>query len=600
MVARPGLRWRRRSPISAVPGQALKILIVDDNRLNVVTTSTYCRTWGHTVVTAMDGRQAVERYVAERPALILMDVMMPVMNGFEATARIRELAGTNWVPIILLTALGSEENLVQGIASGADDYLTKPVNFTILREKIRVMERIATIQGQLSESLAGLQDYRDKAEEERILAAHVMDRIVGFGQGNDELVSHRIIPALNFSGDLVASARTPAGDLHVILADATGHGLAAALNIIPMIEVFYGMTEKGFPISRITTEMNRKIRRLMPRERFVAAVLVSVDFSSNTVSVWNGGCPAALFVNEVGEVLRSFSSMHPPLGILVDTAFNATLEVYQWPVSGQLIMCSDGLLEAEDLQGTPFGLAGVTNVLLESPPNRWLDNIMDALHCHLGNAPQIDDVSLVTLECRDTCPVMTESPAYANQTVLYDTGQWYLGLRLGHKEIRNIDVLPFLLDWCRQAGLDEHHLGNFFVIIAELYNNALDHGLLGLDSRIKSGPDGFEQYIHQRAERLSALDSGRINIDLSIVKDRFPVLRIRVLDSGAGFNYLGYGGSLDNDSVPFGRGIALVRHLCQKVEFRGRGNEVVVYYPLMEISKEVTASSETSSDESVH
>lgn len=559
----------------------MKILIVDDNRLNLVTTSTYCRTWGHSVVTAMDGVQAVERYLAERPDLILMDVMMPVMNGFEATARIRSLTEPHWVPIILLTALGSEEDLVRGIASGADDYLTKPVNFTILREKIRVMGRIATIQGQLTESLAGLRDYRDKAEEERHLAAHVMDRIVGFGQENDDLVDYRIIPALNFSGDLVACARTPAGDLHVALADATGHGLAAALSVMPTIEVFYGMTEKGYPISRIAIEMNRKIRRLMPRERFVAAVLVSVEFSSNTLSVWNGGCPAALFVNEEGEVLRTFSSMHPPLGILVDTVFSAALEIYQWPIPGQLLMCSDGLLEAEDSQGTPFGIAGLTNVLLKTMPHDRLDRVISALHHHLGEAPQIDDVSLVALECLDTCPLVAEVSTHLPQ-VAHDTGQWHLGLRLGHKEVRGIDVLPFLLDWCRQTGLDEHHLSSFFIILAELYNNAVDHGLLGLDSRIKTGPDGFERYINLRTERMAALDDGYVTIDLSIVKERSPMLRVRVTDSGPGFNHAAYGHTIDNDHIPFGRGIVLVRHLCQKVEFRGRGNEVVVYYSLTE------------------
>ncbi|CAK0779001.1 two-component system, HptB-dependent secretion and biofilm response regulator [Gammaproteobacteria bacterium] len=565
----------------------MKILIVDDHRLNLVTASTYCRTWGHSVVTAMDGAQAVERYQAERPDLILMDVMMPVMDGFEAMARIRQLAEPHWVPIILLTALGEEVDFVRGITSGADDYLTKPVNFTILREKIRVMERIATIQGQLTESLVGLRDYRDKAEEERHLAAHVMDRIVGFGQENDDLVDYRIIPALNFSGDLVACARTPAGDLHVALADATGHGLAAALSVMPTIEVFYGMTEKGFPISRIAIEMNRKIRRLMPRERFVAAVLVSVEFSSNTLSVWNGGCPAALFVNQAGEVLRTFSSVHPPLGILVDTAFSAALEVYQWPVSGQLLMCSDGLLEAEDSQSTPFGMAGLTHILLKTQPHDRLNRIIAALHHHLGEAPQLDDVSLVVLECQDTCPLVAE-PHPHSLPVTHDTGQWHLTLRLGHKEVRGIDVLPFLLDWCRQAGLEEHQLSNFFVILAELYNNAVDHGLLGLDSRIKNGTDGFERYINLRTERMAALSEGYITIDLSIVKERFPMLRVRVMDSGPGFNYAAYGHIIDNDHIPFGRGIVLVRHLCRKVEFRGRGNEVVAYYPLTESLLEPT------------
>lgn len=559
----------------------MKILIVDDNRLNLITTSTYCRTWGHSVVTAMDGAQAIERYLAERPDLILMDVMMPVMNGFDATSKIRALTEKRWVPIILLTALASENDLIKGISSGADDYLTKPVNFVILREKIRVMNRIATIQGQLTESLAGLSEYRDKAEEERQLAAHVMNRIVGFGQENDELVSYRIIPALNFSGDLVASARTPGGELHVALADATGHGLAAALNVMPMVEVFYGMTEKGFPIARIALEMNRKIRRLMPRERFIAAALISVEFSSNTISVWNGGCPTVLFVNQQGEILRNFASAHPPLGILTDNSFNAVLEVYQWQAAGQILMCSDGLTEAENSQGMAFGINKLTNVILETTPKERLNRIIEAFHQHLGEAPQLDDLSLVAIECQENLSPLTDilaRPGHNN----HDAGEWHIGLRLGPKEVRVIDVLPFLLDWCRQLGLGEQHLSNFFMILAELYNNALDHGLLGLDSKIKLQPEGFEHYLNLRAERLTALEEGRISIDLSIVREPTPMLRVRLLDSGPGFDYSIYGNAVNNDQVPFGRGIVLVRHLCHKLEFRGRGNEVIAYYPLTE------------------
>ncbi|CAK0778401.1 two-component system, HptB-dependent secretion and biofilm response regulator [Gammaproteobacteria bacterium] len=379
----------------------MKILIVDDSRFNLEMISISCCNWGHSVVTAVDGAQAVECYRQERPDLVLMDVMMPVMNGFEATTLIRALAEPHWVPIILLTALDSDHDLVEGIESGADDYLTKPINFTVLREKVRVMERIAKIQGQLTESLTRLEDYRDKAEEERLLAARVMDRIVSFGQIDDPLVIRRVIPALNFSGDLVACARTPAGELHVALADATGHGLAAALNVLPITEIFYGMTAKGFPIPRIVAEMNRKLHLLMPRERFVAAVLVSIAMPRRTISVWNGGCPTALFVDETGKVLYSFPSVHPPLGILSEKDFNAVVETHPWPVSGQLLMCSDGLLEAENVEGIPFSLEGLARAIVGTVPRNRPDQIMETLRQHQGNAPQLDDISLVTVECHD-------------------------------------------------------------------------------------------------------------------------------------------------------------------------------------------------------
>ncbi|CAK0751554.1 two-component system, HptB-dependent secretion and biofilm response regulator [Gammaproteobacteria bacterium] len=561
----------------------MKILIVDDNRSNVATTSAYCHAWGHTVVSATNGAQAVERYSTEHPDLILMDVMMPIMNGLEATSRIRTLAETRWVPIILLTALGSEQDLINGIESGADDYLIKPINFTILREKIRVMQRISTIQGELTESLAGLQEYRNRAEEENQLAAHVMDRIVGFGQEIDSLVTHRILPALNFSGDLIGCARTPTGDLHVALADATGHGLAAALNVMPMTEVFYGMTEKGFPISRIAAEMNRKIRRLMPRERFVAAILASIEFSTRTLSIWNGGCPSALFVDKNGEVARSFFSVHPPLGILAEDAFDSTLEVYQWQHSGQLLMCSDGLLEAEDLQGVPFGFNNLYQILRSTEPNVRLDGIISALRRHQGEALQFDDISLMAVECSDFCTVVKKEEVISKRNALPNSGQWHLGLKMGPKEVRRIDVLPFLLDWCKQVGMEDYHLSRLFMVVAELYNNALDHGLLQLDSRVKSEPDGFEKYIWLRSERLEALESGSIILNLTVMQD--GILRIHVTDSGPGFDYASYVPVSGN--LPFGRGIALVRHICQKVEFHGWGNEVVAHYSLREASPEV-------------
>lgn len=376
----------------------MKILLVDDSTFNVNIVANACRKWNHSIITASNGIEALDRYQNEAPDLVLMDVLMPIMDGFEATIRIRAMQESRWVQIILLTSLDTDKDLVQGIESGADDYITKPINFTVLREKIRVMERIATMQKQLNSSLIALQNYHAKAEEERMLATRVMERIIKLGQVNDSLVNYQIIPAFNFSGDLVAHAYTPSGNLHVALADATSHGLAAALNVLPIAEIFYSMTAKNFSIAALAKEMNTKIRLLMPRERFVAGVLVEIDFNQHLLKIWNGGCPAVLLVNQSGEVIHNFLSEHPPLGILSENSFSDDLQIHPWlNDEGQLLMCSDGLLEAENLMGVPFGLNGLISTILGLPPTERLDRIMAILKQHLTTAPQLDDISLLTI-----------------------------------------------------------------------------------------------------------------------------------------------------------------------------------------------------------
>jgi len=104
---------------------------------------------GHRVIHVMDGRAAVAAYQAEPPDLVLMDVVMPEMDGIEATRRIKALGGERWVPLIIMTGLSATNELLAGFAAGADDYLTKPINLEVLDARIQAMQRIATMQSSL-------------------------------------------------------------------------------------------------------------------------------------------------------------------------------------------------------------------------------------------------------------------------------------------------------------------------------------------------------------------------------------------------------------------------------------------------------------------
>jgi CheY-like chemotaxis protein len=114
-----------------------KILVVDDSKTTLFMEQMILRKTPYEIVTAMDGQEALTKAVAERPDLILMDVVMPRMTGFEACRAIRERAETCHIPVILVTTRGEAQNVETGFASGCSDYVTKPIDSVELLAKVR-------------------------------------------------------------------------------------------------------------------------------------------------------------------------------------------------------------------------------------------------------------------------------------------------------------------------------------------------------------------------------------------------------------------------------------------------------------------------------
>ncbi|HYI08739.1 MAG TPA: response regulator [Thermoanaerobaculia bacterium] len=114
-----------------------KILLVDDSATTLMMEQMVLRGQSYQIVTASNGREAVATAAIEKPDLILLDVIMPEMNGFEACRRIRQQEATKNVPIIMVTTKGEEQNVESGFESGCSDYITKPINGAELLTKVR-------------------------------------------------------------------------------------------------------------------------------------------------------------------------------------------------------------------------------------------------------------------------------------------------------------------------------------------------------------------------------------------------------------------------------------------------------------------------------
>src|SRR5712691_13311791 len=114
-----------------------KILIVDDEPFNVDYLEQELEDFGYDTISATNGQEALEKVATENPDLILLDVMMPLMDGFTVCRLLKEHADTRLIPIVIMTALGAVEDRIKGIEAGADDFLTKPVDERELLARIQ-------------------------------------------------------------------------------------------------------------------------------------------------------------------------------------------------------------------------------------------------------------------------------------------------------------------------------------------------------------------------------------------------------------------------------------------------------------------------------
>jgi putative two-component system response regulator len=128
------------------------VLAVDDNEQNLLLLEEYLSSWGYDTVLARDGQEAVDLYPQHDPAIIVLDVMMPNVDGYEACARIKSSPGGRTIPILMLTALTGTEDKIHALKCGADDFLNKPINREELRTRIRSLIKIRNLRKELDSS----------------------------------------------------------------------------------------------------------------------------------------------------------------------------------------------------------------------------------------------------------------------------------------------------------------------------------------------------------------------------------------------------------------------------------------------------------------
>lgn len=550
----------------------MRILVVDDEDELTRFLKKLLESQSHEVVVLKNGKEAVEQFETINPDMILMDVMMPVMDGLEATRLIRAKQSNKFIPILFLTAKDNETTLVQCLESGGDDFISKPFSHHVLNAKIAAFFRIVQLHQTVSEQNNQLRKIQQNSENERQIAEDIFSRVLYRGSYDKSIIHTLHKPADTFNGDMVLAVRSPRGGMNFLLGDFTGHGLGAALCSLPVVEIFSQMTYKGYNLKDIIREVNRKVSKYLPKGRFFAATFMHINGNEKILKIWNGGMPDIFIFNSGAGIRERVASKNLPLGILPANELSLELERFELEEGDRIFAYSDGLIEIRDIEGRYFSQDQLENFIIK---NIHHANMVMALSDELQEVFEgkkfHDDISMLEIVCEYEKFVNAQSSMVQDCNI----GNWQIDQKFDIATLKLVDPVPVLLTLIADIRELNHLRENIYTVATELFTNALEHGLLGLDSKMKKDKDGFADYYKEKEKRLNSVNKGYIRIKFShTLNETGGLFEISVEDSGNGFDISQKLGSNPQLNVKEGRGLQLIKLFSDDLTFNEKGNQL--------------------------
>ncbi|MFB0979429.1 MAG: SpoIIE family protein phosphatase [Alteromonadaceae bacterium] len=566
-------------------GDVKLALVVDDSAMQCKVLSILLKEEGYHVFTANDGACGVEMYVKYNPDLVLMDINMPIMNGYEAARKIKSLSQANSLcPLIFITSMDSDKAFIDSIDAGGDGILVRPFSPEVFKAKIKSIQRISDLYAQVKTLQ---QEQQNDAE----LAEQLMSGVIESRNFAIDRIGTIKKAAELFSGDIQLTALAPNGDVNAMLGDFTGHGLRSSIGAIPLTETFRTMTKKGFSLFEIITQINHQLYDLLPTDLFLGAGFASISSHDESVYLFNAGLPDVYLFSEKGLIKHKTSSSHPPLGVLPHLLPDSKLTVISIEETDRIVLISDGIVEARNEQGEMFDFERFEDSVKQGVIQKNVsETVLKSVDDFCQKMPQEDDISLLDIPCGGWSQVLVAAQgveSFSAQQLsdidLATESAWHWQLSLSGSRLAAINPIPMAMSQINEIEGNAEHWQNLYTILTELFVNSLDHGVLGLSSDLKASAEGFSQYYMERERRLKNLVDGSVELQIS----HHPFLNggrilITIKDSGQGFDIQRYYNNKAENSghqaLLSGRGIDLVEQLCDRLDFQGKGNVVEVSY----------------------
>jgi sigma-B regulation protein RsbU (phosphoserine phosphatase) len=377
------------------------ILVVDDTPANLRLLSRMLTDRGYRARPVPSGALALSAIQAERPDLILLDIRMPEMDGYQVCAHLKVDPRTQDIPIIFISALDATDDKVKAFAAGGVDYVTKPFQVEEVMARVETHLSLRKLHRQLQEANAKMA--RELALAGRVQATFLsrqLPRVPGW-----QLVA-TLRPARETSGDFYDLNLLPNGWLGILIADVVDKGVGAALYMAMSCTLIrtYAAQYPAQP-ETVLSAVNRRIFEDTVADQFITLFYGVLDPATGSLVYCNAGhCPAYLVRAAGGGEVAQLIRTGMPLGVMKDTTWEQRwVEI---AAGDGLVLYTDGITDAQSAAGELYGRERLTPSL-EASRGRSAQEIHDAVMADVqrfaGQAAQQDDIAL-TVVVRDPAP----------------------------------------------------------------------------------------------------------------------------------------------------------------------------------------------------
>jgi sigma-B regulation protein RsbU (phosphoserine phosphatase) len=380
------------------------LLVVDDSEDNRYTLTRRLAREGFTsVVTAADGRQALDLLQERRFDLVLLDIMMPELNGYEVLERIKADKRLRHIPVIMISAVDQIESVIRCIELGAEDYLPKPFNPTLLRARVGASLEKKRLRDEVIAHLGRIERELESARE--IQLSMVPTNFPAPTEVTPVELYATLQPALQVGGDLYDFFWRDAQTLCFVVADVSDKGAPAALfmarakTLIRLVATLLRTPTGGAPgPDEIITRVNEELCRDNPHSMFVTLFFGMLDPASGELRFCNAGHTVPYLVSPGGTLVPLEGARAKPVGIRPTLSYQSTTS--KLAPGDYLFLFTDGITESMDGGGVFFSeqrLEGTLESLAGQTPRAIVETVIAKVREFAGAAPQSDDIAAMAL-----------------------------------------------------------------------------------------------------------------------------------------------------------------------------------------------------------
>jgi serine phosphatase RsbU (regulator of sigma subunit) len=387
--------------LSKPNGETLpKVLIVDDEPFNVEYLVQELEDFGVESITGANGQEALDQIEKEDPDVVLLDIMMPVMDGFEALDKIKSSETMRDIPVIVISAMSDMEQIVKGIELGAEDYLPKPFDPVLLRARLKASLEKKRLRDMEKTYFEGLEREMEIGRE---IQAGFLPR--DFPQIKGWEIAHYFEAAREVSGDFFDLFKLPEGKIAVVLGDVTDKGVGAALYMAlyrSLIRVYLSNNSTGRDLSiaellaDAAKSTNDYICQIHESEKFLTAFISVLDPATGELDYVSAGHDHPYLIN-AENMITELEPTGPAIGIMEGAEF-AAKSITLTP-GAILLLYSDGITDVQSEQEEIFGAGNLLSLVSKGKGSAktLVESLVAETKAFMGEAKQFDDMTLMAI-----------------------------------------------------------------------------------------------------------------------------------------------------------------------------------------------------------